>query len=113
MHTMRVDAEEAAVIAGNVPRALPSPEQFMALKDRDAAIVDTMMELTQREGHLVVIRFGLDGGGERTLSQVGAELGISLETARHVEARALRKLRNPSRADQLRPFYMDPELSEW
>ena len=60
--------------------------------------------LTPREEHVIKLRFGLYDGGTRTLEEVGKEFDITRERIRQIEAKALRKLRHPSRARHLRGF---------
>jgi RNA polymerase sigma factor (sigma-70 family) len=61
-------------------------------------IVDT---LTPRESDIIKLRYGLDDGGERTLDEVGKMFGVSSTRIMQIEAKAVRKLRHPSRAKQL------------
>lgn len=60
--------------------------------------------LDEREATIIKMRFGLDGKGSRTLGEVGETLNLSKERIRQLEAKALRKLRHPSRAKRLRDF---------
>lgn len=60
--------------------------------------------LDEREATIIKMRFGLDGKGSRTLGEVGETLNLSKERIRQLEAKALRKLRHPSRAKKLRDF---------
>ena len=60
--------------------------------------------LTPRETLVITQRFGLDGAGERTLEEVAQAYAVSRERIRQVEAKAMRKLRHPSRSRTLRPF---------
>ena len=60
--------------------------------------------LTPRETRVITRRFGLDGEGERTLEEVAQEYAVCRERIRQIEARAMRKLRHPSRSRRLRPF---------
>ena len=63
--------------------------------------------LTPREERIIKMRFGLEDGTERTLEEVGREFGVTRERIRQIEAKALRKLRHPSRSRQLRAFLAD------
>ena len=71
------------------------------LKDQLAEVLDT---LTDREENVLRLRFGLDDGNPRTLEEVGRVFGVTRERIRQIEAKALRKLRHPSRSNQLRDF---------
>jgi RNA polymerase primary sigma factor len=63
--------------------------------------------LSERERVVLRMRFGLDGAMPRTLEDVGREFALTRERIRQIEAKALRKLRHPSRSEQLRSFLMD------
>ena len=81
-----------------------SPEQHAAsemLKTQLAEVLDT---LTDREENVLRLRFGLDADNPRTLEEVGRVFGVTRERIRQIEAKALRKLRHPSRSNQLRDF---------
>jgi RNA polymerase primary sigma factor len=60
--------------------------------------------LSERERAVLNMRFGLDDGRARTLEEVGREFGVTRERIRQIEAKALRKLRHPSRAKKLKDF---------
>ena len=60
--------------------------------------------LTDREKKVLKLRFGLDDGRTRTLEEVGKEFEVTRERIRQIEAKALRKLRHPSRSKKLRDF---------
>jgi RNA polymerase primary sigma factor len=71
------------------------------LKEQVAAVLDS---LTGRERRVLQLRFGLEDGRDRTLQEVGREFNVSRERIRQIEAKALRKLRHPSRSRKLRDY---------
>jgi len=71
------------------------------LKDQ---INEVLLTLTTREQRVLVLRFGLEDGRGRTLEEVGLEFKVTRERIRQIEAKALRKLRNPSRSRKLRDY---------
>jgi len=74
---------------------------FMLLKEQLEEVLDT---LTPREEKVLRLRFGLDDGRARTLEEVGQHFGVTRERIRQIEAKALRKLRHPSRSKKLKDF---------
>lgn len=83
---MPVPAEEAA---------------FVLLKEQ---LVEVLSTLTEREQKVLRLRFGLDDGRARTLEEVGKEFNVTRERIRQIEAKALRKLRHPSRSRKLKDY---------
>ncbi|WP_143812327.1 sigma-70 family RNA polymerase sigma factor, partial [Oenococcus oeni] len=71
------------------------------LKDQLEEVLGT---LTEREENVLRLRFGLEDGKTRTLEEVGRVFGVTRERIRQIEAKALRKLRHPSRSKQLKDF---------
>ena len=65
---------------------------------------ELLQTLTNREQTIIRLRFGLDDGEERTLEQIGQEFGVTRERIRQIEAKALRKLRHPSRSRKIKDF---------
>ena len=63
-----------------------------------------MNTLTPREAKVLKLRFGLEDGKSRTLEEVGREFNVTRERIRQIEAKALRKLRHPSRSKKLRDY---------
>ncbi len=74
---------------------------FELLKEQLEDVLDT---LTEREENVLRLRFGLDDGRTRTLEEVGKVFGVTRERIRQIEAKALRKLRHPSRSRRLKDF---------
>lgn len=82
----------------------PAPDDmasFTLLKEQLMEVLDT---LTPREEKVLRLRFGLDDGKARTLEEVGREFNVTRERIRQIEAKALRKLRHPSRSKKLKDF---------
>ncbi|MCD7871804.1 MAG: sigma-70 family RNA polymerase sigma factor, partial [Clostridiales bacterium] len=71
------------------------------LKEQLAEVLKT---LTPREAKVLSLRFGLDDGNPKTLEEVGKEFNVTRERIRQIEAKALRKLRHPSRSKKLKDF---------
>ena len=67
-------------------------------------IDDLLKDLKERERHVIVLRFGLEDGHPRTLEEVGKAFNVTRERIRQIEAKALRKLRNPVRSKRIRDF---------
>ncbi|CAM3615972.1 RNA polymerase sigma factor RpoD [Marinicrinis lubricantis] len=74
---------------------------YEILKEQLESVLDT---LTEREENVLRLRFGLDDGRTRTLEEVGKVFGVTRERIRQIEAKALRKLRHPSRSKRLKDF---------
>ncbi|CCI85600.1 RNA polymerase sigma factor rpoD [Lactobacillus pasteurii DSM 23907 = CRBIP 24.76] len=81
-----------------------SPEQHASYEMLKEQLEQTLDTLTDREENVLRLRFGLDDGRTRTLEEVGKVFGVTRERIRQIEAKALRKLRHPSRSNQLRDF---------
>lgn len=74
---------------------------YSILRDQISRLLDT---LTEREQKVLILRFGLKDGRSRTLEEVGREFNVTRERIRQIEAKALRKLRHPSRAKMLKGY---------
>ena len=68
-------------------------------------LMEVLNTLTPREKKVLTLRFGLEDGRQRTLEEVGQEFNVTRERIRQIEAKALRKLRNPNRSKKLKDFY--------
>ena len=82
----------------------PAPDEaasYILLKEQLEEVLET---LTPREAKVLRLRFGLDDGRSRTLEEVGQEFGVTRERIRQIEAKALRKLRPPSRSRKLKDY---------
>ena len=82
----------------------PAPSEaasFVLLKEQLGAVLET---LSEREAKVLRLRFGLDAGRARTLEEAGKEFDVTRERIRQIEAKALRKLRHPSRSKKLKDF---------
>ena len=82
----------------------PAPSEaasFVLLKEQLGAVLET---LSEREAKVLRLRFGLDDGRARTLEEVGKEFDVTRERIRQIEAKALRKLRHPSRSKKFKDF---------
>ncbi len=87
----------------NVPAPAEAATQ-MLLREQLDKVLDS---LTDREKKVLRLRFGLDDGRQRTLEEVGKEFNVTRERIRQIEAKALRKLRHPSRSKQLKDYLED------
>ena len=88
-------------------KAVVSPAEAVIslnLKEQTASMLKT---LTPREEKIIKMRFGLEDGSEHTLEEVGQNFAVTRERIRQIEAKALRKLRHPSRSHRLRTFLED------
>jgi RNA polymerase primary sigma factor len=78
-----------------------SAASYILLKEQLDGVLDT---LTDREKRVLELRFGIEDGRPRTLEEVGKEFGVTRERIRQIEAKALRKLRHPSRSKKLKDY---------
>jgi RNA polymerase primary sigma factor len=82
----------------------PAPSEIASLQLLREQVEDALDSLSGRERRVLQLRFGLDDGRQRTLEEVGREFGVTRERIRQIEAKALRKLRHPSRSKLLRDY---------
>jgi RNA polymerase sigma factor (sigma-70 family) len=87
-----------------IDQVSPTVEEIVVEEEMKQALNDVLETITPREEKVIRLRFGLDDGKERTLEQVGNVFGVTRERIRQIEAKALRKLRHPSRSKKLRSF---------
>ncbi len=83
---------------------VPVPADAAAFTLLKEQLVEVLSTLTEREQKVLRLRFGLDDGRARTLEEVGKEFNVTRERIRQIEAKALRKLRHPSRSRKLRDY---------
>ncbi|MCR5824848.1 MAG: RNA polymerase sigma factor RpoD [Lachnospiraceae bacterium] len=83
---------------------MPTPQEAAAFTLLQEQIREVLATLTDREQKVLRLRFGLDDGRQRTLEEVGKEFNVTRERIRQIEAKALRKLRHPTRAKKLRDY---------
>ena len=82
----------------------PAPAEAASFTLMKEQLMDVLDTLTPREEKVLRLRFGLDDGHQRTLEEVGKEFNVTRERIRQIEAKALRKLRHPSRSKKLRDY---------
>lgn len=82
----------------------PAPAEAAAYTLLKEQLIDVLDTLTAREEKVLRLRFGLDDGRARTLEEVGREFSVTRERIRQIEAKALRKLRHPSRSKKLKDY---------
>ncbi|HEY8422102.1 MAG TPA: RNA polymerase sigma factor RpoD [Thermoclostridium sp.] len=82
----------------------PAPDESAAFTLLKEQLIDVLDTLTPREEKVLRLRFGLDDGRARTLEEVGKEFNVTRERIRQIEAKALRKLRHPSRSKKLKDY---------
>lgn len=100
-----IGEEEDSILGDFIPDSdAPAPEDkaaYMLLREQ---LIDVLDSLTAREAKVLKLRFGLEDGRARTLEEVGGEFNVTRERIRQIEAKALRKLRHPSRSRKLKDF---------
>ena len=82
----------------------PAPHDAASYTLLKEQLEEVMNTLTPREAKVLKLRFGLEDGKSRTLEEVGKEFNVTRERIRQIEAKALRKLRHPSRSKKLRDY---------
>ena len=84
----------------NGPNPAASTAEFL----RKQEVADVLAKLTEREAKIIKLRFGIDSGYPRTLEEVGKMFNVTRERVRQIEAKAIRRLRHPSRAHKLKDY---------
>ena len=84
-----------------------SPEEYTTSELLKEELDNVLLTLTEREEKVLKLRFGLEDGQCRTLEEVGQIFGVTRERIRQIEAKALRKMRHPSRSKKLKDFLTD------
>ncbi len=84
-----------------------SPEDYATNEMLKDEISEVLLTLTEREEKVIRLRFGLEDGKSRTLEEVGQMFGVTRERIRQIEAKALRKLRHPSRSRKLKDYMVE------
>ncbi len=82
----------------------PTPYDAASRELLKEHLEDVLLTLSDREKRVLILRFGLEDGRPRTLEEVGVEFGVTRERIRQIEAKALRKLRHPSRSKKLKDY---------
>jgi len=83
---------------------LPAPEEVALSEVMKSQVEEALCTLTDRESRVLRLRFGMEGGRPHTLEEVGREFGVTRERIRQIEAKALQKMRMPSRSSKLRDY---------
>ncbi len=100
-----IGEEEDSHLGDFIPdEAAPAPADSASHTLLKEQLADVLSTLTPREEKVLRLRFGLEDGRQRTLEEVGKEFNVTRERIRQIEAKALRKLRHPSRSKKLKDF---------
>ena len=100
-----IGEEEDSHLGDFIPdEDIPSPVDAAAYSMLQKQLREVLDTLSEREKKVLILRFGLDDGRPRTLEEVGKEFNVTRERIRQIEAKALRKLRHPSRSRKLKDY---------
>jgi len=103
-----IGEEEDSHLGDFIPdEIIKSPEDYATYEILKEEMNNVLLTLTKREEEVLCLRFGLYDGVCHTLEDVGKRFGVTRERIRQIEAKALRKLRHPSRAKKLKDFLID------
>ena len=101
----RIGEEEDSHLGDFIPdNDAPAPAEAAAFSMLKEQLVDVLGTLTEREQKVLKLRFGLEDGRARTLEEVGKKFDVTRERIRQIEAKALRKLRHPTRSKKLKDY---------
>lgn len=101
------DEEEDTILDFIEDKAFESPIERVAKEDLKEQLLKVMDSLESREKTVLIKRYGLEDGEPMTLDEIGKELNLSRERIRQIEEKALRKMRNPIRSEQLKIYMAD------
>ncbi|MDR2295431.1 MAG: RNA polymerase sigma factor RpoD [Clostridiales Family XIII bacterium] len=100
-----IGEEEDSHLGDFIPdEDVPAPADAAAFSMLKEQLIEVLDTLTEREQKVLILRFGLDDGRARTLEEVGKRFDVTRERIRQIEAKALRKLRHPSRSKKLKDY---------
>ena len=105
LNTLVGDSEDSELLDFIPDENAVSIEDEIAEKQLREDVESVLRSLTSREACILRLRFGFEDGQERTLEEVGCVFHVTRERIRQIEAKALRKLKHPSRSKKLRPYY--------
>lgn len=100
-----VDLTEGEELVCSIVYTSPSPEEYACRNLLKEEIKRALYTLTEREKKVIMLRYGLFDGRERTLEEVGKEFNVTRERIRQIEKKALCKLKNPEKSKRLREFF--------
>ena len=99
-----VGEEKDSTLGDFIPDEEIRPEDQASVELLKSHLSEVLDTLNDREKKVLKLRFGLDDGRQRTLEEVGREFGVTRERIRQIEAKALRKLRHPTRSKKLKDY---------
>jgi RNA polymerase primary sigma factor len=107
-----VGEDDGPTIEETLVATTPEPEEWAMQRALREVLDRQLASLRPKDAEVLRMRFGLDDGDAQTLEEVGQAYGVTRERIRQIEAKALRRLRHPSRADSLRPFLPGSETNK-
>ncbi|MBT4804213.1 MAG: RNA polymerase sigma factor RpoD [Legionellales bacterium] len=103
------DSEDGSVLGDFIPSDGKEPDDNASISGLKEAVGGMLESLTPREAKVLRMRFGIEMNTDHTLEEVGKQFDVTRERIRQIEAKALRKLRHPSRSDKLSSFLDDED----